>query len=90
MQWRMLFGFLFVASVVTMFVYSKKYVVEVTIRTPEDVGFDVHGELKVQSYNVKRQVRDDTTAVGMVVGFAIIAGASVIAFAYTLRDKTVP
>jgi hypothetical protein len=39
---------------------------------------------------VKREYRNNYIAVGMVIGYAIIAGASVIAFAFTIRDKIVP
>ena len=84
------FSVLFVASVVMVFVYSKKILVEINITT-EGVGWahDAQGNFSgIQpTTNVKQEYRDNYPAVGMVIGFAIIAGASVIAFALTIRDK---
>jgi hypothetical protein len=93
MTWRIIFSFLFVTSVVMMFVYSKKTLVEFDITT-EGVGWglDAQGNFSTTrpTKNVKREYRANYVAVGMVIGFAIIAGASVIAFAFTIRDKIVP
>jgi len=90
MKWRILFSLLFVTSVVMMFVYSNKNLVEINITT-EGVGWglDAQGNPSdtQQTKHVKREYRDNFTAVGMVIGFAIIAGASVISFAFTLKDK---
>lgn len=90
MKWRILFSLLFVASVVMMFVYSKKNLVEINVTT-EGVGWGLDAQGNPSdtqpTKHVKREYRDNYTAVGMVIGFASIAGASVIAFAFTLRDK---
>jgi hypothetical protein len=76
-----------------MFVYSKKTLVEFDITTEGvGVGLDAEGKLSYSqpTKNVKWEYRANYVAVGMVIGFAIIAGASVIAFAFTMRDKIVP
>jgi hypothetical protein len=91
MNWRILFSFLFVASVVMMFVYSQKTLLEVKY-TREGVGerIDAQGNYSGNqpSEIVKREYRNNYMAVGMVIGFAIIAGASVISFAFTIREKS--
>lgn len=90
MKWRIIFSFLFVTSVIMMFVYSKKTLVEIAITT-EGIGWghDAQGNLSSTqpTTDVKREYRPNYVAVGMVIGFAIIAGASVIAFAFTISDK---
>lgn len=90
MKWTILFSFLFVASVVMMFVYSKKPLVEIDVTT-EGIGWglDAQGNISHSkpTKNEKREYRDNYAAVGMVIGFAIIDGASIIALAYTVKDK---
>jgi hypothetical protein len=88
MNWKILFSFLFVASVVMMFVSGKKSLLEVNI-TREGVVVDAQGKFvgNQPPEIVKREYRDNYIAVGMVIGFAIIAGASVIALAFTIRDN---
>ncbi len=90
MNWEILFSFLFVASVVMMFVYSKKTLLEVKYtREGVGVGVDAQGNFSGNQPPeiVKREYRNNYMAVGMVIGFAIIAGASAISFAFTIRDN---
>lgn len=90
MKW--IFSLLFVTSVVMMFVYSKKTLVQFDVTT-EGVGWghDAQGNFSTTqpTQNVKREFLPNYVAVGMVIGFAIIAGASIIAFAFTIRDNIV-
>jgi hypothetical protein len=91
MKWRILFGSLFVASVIMMFVYSMKPLVESNVTTKDTViRLDHEGYPTGEGYATNptsRIYQDNYAAIGAVIGFGIIAGASVIGFALVIREK---
>jgi hypothetical protein len=85
MKWKVPFSVLFLASIIMMFVYAKKPLVTYSKTTIENVYSADH---IFSPEPVTRTYQDNYASIGAVIGFGILAGASLISFALVIRkDK---
>ncbi|MGC4034588.1 MAG: hypothetical protein QM764_01415 [Chitinophagaceae bacterium] len=84
MKWKIIFTLLFIASVIMMFMYIDKPLVVYTRTAIEDVYLP-NGSYSTEP--VTRTYQDNYASIGAGIGFAILAGASLICFALTIRSE---
>jgi hypothetical protein len=84
MKWKVVFSVFFVGSVVMMFVNLKKPLVIYTRKTIENV----YSTDSIYSPEpVTRTYQDNYAAIGGVIGFGVLAAASLISFALVLQKR---
>lgn len=91
MKWKLTFAFLFLTSIVALVYYSRMPLIEYTVVTTEVVqrldedGYPTgEGHMKQPS---TKTYKDNNAAKGGALGFGIIAGASLLCFAWMLRRE---
>jgi hypothetical protein len=85
MKWKIIFSVFFLGSVVMMLVYLKKPLVIYTRKTIENV---YSTDTIYSPEPVTRTYQDNYASIGAVIGFGILASASLISFAFVVqKDK---
>ena len=93
MNWKLLFGLLFIVFVALTVIYANKSLVvsdRVTIEDVRETVKDETGAVSVNSHpqRITRTYQDNYASIGGAIGFGIIASASLLAFAITIKkDK---
>jgi hypothetical protein len=85
MKWKILFGVLFVLSVAMVFIYTNKSMIIYNKSSVENVPAS-NGEIFFKE-QVTRTYQDNYGAIGGAIGFGIIAAASLLAFAFTVKNE---
>jgi hypothetical protein len=90
MSWKIVFGFLFIVFVYLTVNYANKSMVLYAKTAVEDSRYTVKEESGTAVYshpqNVTRTYQDNYASIGGAIGFGIIAAASLLAFAITVRN----
>jgi hypothetical protein len=92
MNWKFFFGFLFVAFVGLTVIYANKSLTlydKVTVEDIRETSKDENGASSVYSHpqKVTRTYQDNYASIGGAIGFGIIAAASLLAFAITIKNE---
>jgi len=95
MNWKLLFGFLFAIFVALAVIYANKSLIlydKVSVEEVRDTSKDENGASSVYSHpqKVTRAYRDHYASIGGAIGFGIIAAASLLAFANTIKNEKKP
>jgi hypothetical protein len=85
MKWKILFGFLFVLSVMMTFIYTNKSMVTYNKASIENVP--VSGGESFSVERVTRTYQDNYASIGGAIGFGVIAAASLLALAIVVRNE---
>jgi len=85
MKWKILFGVLFVLSVIMTFTYTNKSMVIYNKTSVEKVP-DSEGKSFFEE-QVTRTYEDNYASIGGAIGFGIIAAASLLALAIIVRNE---
>jgi hypothetical protein len=87
MKWKVVFSVFFLGSVVMMFFNLKKPLVIYTRKTIENV----YSTDSIYSPEpVTRTYQDNYAAIGGVIGFGVLAAASLISFALVVQKRQTP
>jgi len=87
MKWKLIFSSFFIASVIMMFVYINKKLVIYSRTMTEKIPL-VGGGYSTEP--VAKTFQDNYSSNGAVIGFGILAGASLISVALTIRKEKSP
>ena len=92
MNWKILFGLLFIFFAALVVIYANKSLVLYERTTVEDVthkGKDENGAMAVysQPQNITRTYQDNYASIGGAIGFGIIAAAALLAFAIAVKNE---
>ena len=85
MKWKIFFAILFASSVAMTFVYTNRSLVVYNRSSVEKVP-DSSGVGFFEG-RVTRTYQDNYASIGGAIGFGIIAAASLLAFAITVRNE---
>ena len=91
MKWKLLFGLFFIIFVTLTVIYANKSLVlfdRVTIEDVRETSKDENGTTSVYSHpqKITRTYQDNYASMGGAIGFGVIAAASLLAFAITIRN----
>lgn len=91
MKWKILFSLLFCCSVAMLMYYSRMPLIEYNIVITESVQqLDKDGYPTGEGYSkqpVTKTYKDNNAATGAAIGFGLIAAASVVGIALSLRRE---
>jgi hypothetical protein len=85
MKWKILFGGLFILSVTLTFIYANKSMIIYNKSSVENVPAPSGGSFFEEQ--VTRTYQDNYASIGGAIGFGIIAAASLLAFALTVKKE---
>lgn len=85
MKWKILFGVLFASSVAISFIYANRSMIVYNRSSVENVPASDGGSFFTE--RVTRTYQDNYAAIGGAIGFGIIAAASLLAFAITVKNE---
>jgi len=88
MKWKILFGVLFVLFVIMTFIYGNKSMISYNKSSVENVPAPNGGSFFEE--RVTRAYQDNYASIGGAIGFGIIAAASLLAFANTIKNEKKP
>ena len=85
MQWKLIFGILFLASVVMTFIYAEKPLIIYNKTSVENISDSTPGGTIEES--VTRTYQDNYASIGGAIGFGVIAAGALIGLALTIRRE---
>jgi hypothetical protein len=85
MKWKILFGGLFILSVTMTFIYVNKSMIIYNKSSVENVPAS-DGKSFFEE-RVTRTYQDNYASIGGAIGFGIIAAASLLAFAISVKNE---
>jgi hypothetical protein len=85
MKWKILFGGLFILSVIMTFIYANKSMIIYNKSSVENVPASNGGSFFEE--RVTRTYEDNYASIGGAIGFGIIAAASLLAFAIPVKNE---